>query len=242
MMNEGRFYDDNSQFFDFEHLRGTARDIVQSSSLIRRGATGDKGAVTALHVGFWPFVREFEIAIDKHRLPRAPLRTKFGAASEEGRVNLVFAGLAAAVATMKKEEGSHAAHWRKDAEGIGLMTLGGSLVPGVRELIDASYTENLPYFFSVLAGTEFIAEELSAFLTRQPAFTNLFSRKRWVWGDVHLIPHDDGPSHLEIDLDLARAYSDNDVTAKSAIPNMIIDTIGLFDKAASEVEAAYTPL
>lgn len=234
-MNTYLFYDDDYEFLGIERLRAAARNGVESSSLMRRAARGEKDAAVALHVGFWPFVREFEVAIDKRRYPPAPLRRKF----RRERVHRVFADLAAAVKTMEMKEGSHAAHWRKDAECIGLATLDGPIVPGIRTLIDASYSKDLPCFFSMLAGTEFVAKEISAFLTKRPVYTNLFSRKRWAWGDVHLIPHDDGPSRLEIDLDLARAYSADDATARSRIPAMIAETIGLFDKAAREVETAY---
>ena len=79
---------------------------------------------------------------------------------------------------------------------------------------------------------------MSSFLTAQPAYLALFSRKRWVWGDIHLIPHVDGPSHLEIDPDLALAYSPDDVQAKSAIEGMVKETIKLFEQAACETEAA----
>lgn len=236
--NDRLFYDDDSEFFDITRLRGVARDGVASNSLMRRAASGEKAAAVALHVGFWPFVREFEIAIDRQRMPRGPLRMRFNAAGS-GHINGIFRNLAAAVATMRMEEGSHAAHWRKDAAALGVPALDAPVIPAVQALIDTSYTKNLPRFFSVLAGTEFVAEEIAAFLTRHTSFTSLFSRNRWVWGDVHLIPHDDGPSHLDIDLDLARAYSEDDVTARTTIPNLVVDTIGLFDRAACEVEAVH---
>jgi hypothetical protein len=50
---------------------------------------------------------------------------------------------------------------------------------------------------------------------------------------VHTIPHDDGPSHLEIDLDLTRAYSSDDDAA--SIRQMVLDTIHQFGKASREV-------
>lgn len=236
-MNAGLFFDDDAEYFAIAELRAAARDVIASSSLIRRAGRGDMTAAAALHIGFWPFVREFEIAIDKQRLPRDPLRRKFNAAWG-GRVNQVFAGLASALADMREEEGSHAKHWKKDAECLGLSNLDGPRVVGIQALVDASYSKDLPRFFAVLAGTEFVAEELSAYLTAQPAFLNLFSRNRWVWGEVHLFPHDDGPSHLEIDLDFARAYSPNDALAKSEIETMVVETIGLFSQAACEAEAA----
>lgn len=85
--------------------------------------------------------------------------------------------------------------------------LGAPLADGVRDLIVEAYLPDHVRFFAVLAGTEFIEEELGALLVKAPKFVDLFDRKRWAWGEVHLFPHDEGPSHLEIDLDLARAYA-----------------------------------
>jgi hypothetical protein len=86
----------------------------------------------------------------------------------------------------------------------------------------------------MLAGTEFIAEELSHFLIESEDFINLFSRRRWVWGEVHVASHDRGPSHLDLDLDLARAY--DATTSPTAVQQMILDSIMLFGRAADEVE------
>jgi hypothetical protein len=147
----------------------------------------------------------------------------------------VFVRMARSVREMKSEEGSHAAHWRKDAECLGIRELGNDCVPAVQALIDSAYTKNLPRFFATLAGTEFIAEELARFLVDSEDFTNLFTRRRWVWGEVHLAPHD-GPSHLEIDLDLARAYDNG--TSPAAIERMVLETMSLFRKAADEVDAS----
>jgi hypothetical protein len=138
---------------------------------------------------------------------------------------------------MKQEEGSHAAHWRKDSEELGITDLAAPMAPAVRELIDDAYSTDLPRFFSVLAGTEFIAEELSALLISSPLFTGLFDRKRWMWGEVHLAPHDDGPSHLEIDLDLALAYSDGAPDAAMSIEGMVEETISLFGRAAEQISS-----
>jgi hypothetical protein len=137
---------------------------------------------------------------------------------------------------MKTEEGSHAAHWRKDAECLGVRDLGDDCLSEVQALIDCAYSNHLPSFFSMLAGTEFIAEELARLLTESEDFTNLFSRRRWIWGEVHLAPHEDGPSHLEIDLDLARAYDTS--TSPAAIERMVLDTIVLFGRAADQVDGS----
>ena len=138
---------------------------------------------------------------------------------------------------MKREEGNHAAHWQEDASCLGLNDLEGPIVPSVQKLIADAHTADQVYFFSVLAGTELVAEELSAFLVRAEKFLDLFNRKRWTWGEVHLIPHDDGGSHLDIDLDLARAYLAKGEDSES-IGRSVIGTIELFAQAAREVEAA----
>jgi hypothetical protein len=224
------FYPDNQTYFDLGYLRQSAADLVRGLSLIRRAREGDKAAAIGLKIGFWPFVREFERAIDQQALPREPLARKFG----DPVMRRVFIWMARAVREMKSEEGSHAAHWRKDAEGLGIIELGNHRVPGVQALIDRAYTQDLPSFFALLAGTEFIAEELSRFLIDAEDFSNLFTRKRWVWGEVHMAPHDRQPSHLEIDLDLARAYDDS--KSPAAVEQMVLDTIRLFGTAANEVE------
>jgi hypothetical protein len=235
VMNIELFHEDNLNFFDTSWLRWRTSQVVSGSSLIRLARSGDREAAAALKIGFWPFVREFERAIDQQSLPRHQLVSKFSS----HRVREVFTGIARAVRDMKQEEGSHAAHWVKDAQCLGLEDLNGSCVSGVQALIDRSYTKDLPTFFATLAGTEFIAEELSRFLGSSKAFTNLFSRKRWIWGEVHLAPHDAGPSHLDIDIDLARAYS----TTNSAveIEEMVLQTVTLFGRAADDVEVALMP-
>ena len=226
------FHADNAAYFDLTSLRQSATELVRGLRLLRKARAGNKTAAIALKIGFWPFVQEFELAIDQQVLPRAPLTRKFG----EQVMRRVFVRMARAVREMKSEEGSHAAHWRKDAECLGIRELGNDCVPGVQALIDRAYAKHLPSFFAMLAGTEFIAEELARFLIEAEDFTNLFDRRRWVWGEVHLALHEDGPSHLEIDLDLARAYD----TSKSpaAVERMIFDAIRLFGRAADEVDSS----
>ena len=225
----GLFHGDNDAHFDCAHLRRRAAEMVSGLPLIRDAGSGDMAAAVALKTGFWPFVREFELAIDQQALPRQPLTQKFG----EAQVRRTFVGIARAVREMKEEEGSHAAHWQKDAACLGIAHLSDDRVAGVQALIDAAYTKDLPRFFAMLAGTEFVAEELSRYLTQSPAFTALFSRRRWVWGEVHLAPHEDGPSHLEIDLDLARAYAKGNSCAE--IEAAVLDAIDLFERAAYHV-------
>jgi hypothetical protein len=228
------FHPDTDELLKAVELRAAAREEVETSPLIRRASQGDRSAATALHRGFWPFVSEFEIAIDQHTLPRLPLRERFGSAT----ANSTFLALVSEVRKMKEEEGSHAAHWRKDAELLGIDRLKSPLLPSIKELVGEAYSEDHTRFFSVLAGTEFIAEELSAFLVSSVSFTELFERKRWVWGEVHLIPHDDGPSHLEIDLDLARAYQPEGCDPDQIL-QMVLDTIRLFGRCAEEVEREF---
>lgn len=232
------FYADDADFFDMAGLRGLARQEVEASSLIRRAACGEMRAAQALHIGYWPFVHEFEIAIDQNAsmLPRHQLVVKFG----ERKVRHVLLTAARAMREMKKEEHVHSLHWLKDAQNLGLTALDrDTTAAGVESLVQSAYNERRVDFFAVLAGTEFIAEELSRFLTSSPAYVDLFARKRWVWGDVHLIPHDHGPSHLETDLDFARAYA-SDSRAES-IEALVRTTIHLFGRAAMDVEDIFLP-
>jgi hypothetical protein len=226
------FHSDNAAVFNSDALRAAARDEVINSSLIFRAREGDRAAAVALHRGFWPFVFEFEHAIDRHPLPRKPLVERFGIPS----VREVFRGLFEAVREMKEEEGSHALHWKKDAECLGIDALEAPTVAGVTELISDSYTTDHPQFFAVLAGTEYIAEELGRHLVHAKPYTSLFSRKRWMWGEVHIEARHLGPSHLEIDLDLARAYGGE--RSIERITQMVFNTIRLFGRAARDVEEA----
>lgn len=234
-MQHELFHEDNQYRFDLNDLREQTAQVVRKSSLIRRAHRGELDAAVALKIGFWPFVSEFEHAIDQQSLPRQPLANKFG----EQRVRRVFLGIARAVRDMKQEEGSHAAHWRKDAQCLGVNNLDGPCVRSLRALIKRSYTKDLTAFFATLAGTEFIAEELSRFLAGSHRFTSLFTRKRWIWGEVHLAPHDHGPSHLDIDLDLARAYAAG--SDPTEIEEMVLDTVALFGRAADQVEDELLP-
>lgn len=232
------FHSDTASVLRTDALRTAARHEVEQSTLIQRAGSGDRMAAAALHRGFWYFVREFERAIDMHGVlitsSRHILKEKFGA----DRARRVFTGLYQAVRDMKDEEGSHAFHWKKDARGLGITDLEQSLVvEGVKALVDCSYTRHLPRFFSVLAGTEFIAEELSRYLVSRRAYTALFAGTHWVWGEIHLAPHHHGPSHLEIDLDLARAIAQEE--EEKCIFQMAYETICLFGKAADDVNQTY---
>ena len=93
------FHADNSDFFDVRALRWRAAQTVRRLYLIRSAEQGERAAAVALKVGFWPFVREFELAIDRQSLPRQALVNNFG----ESRVRRVFGGIARAVREMKQE-------------------------------------------------------------------------------------------------------------------------------------------
>ena len=190
-----------------------------------------------------PFLnsRDMSFAMDRLRVEarkevlRSSLirRVASGDKKAPEELHIGFWPFAREVRETKKEEESHASHWRKDALSLGLASLDGPVVAGVRRLIEESYTEDLPRFFSVLVGTEIIAEELSRFLDASEAFTELLRRRRRFRGDVHLIRHDVEPSHLEIDLDMARVYLRDDTVDLGAV---VLHTIRLFGKAAAEVE------
>jgi len=260
--NRQLFHPDNNVFFDFEGLRREAREEVESSTLIQRAAAGDRDAAVGLKSGFWYFVRSFEQAIDQRcnssRLPREPLYEKFGRDAtrktllasarnirdlEESEINGVFTEAERALMEMQQEEKTHAAHWAKDAENLGLSrdALDAMhIVAGVKRLVEGAYAADLVDFFArSLASTEFIAEELGDVLARNPAYTNLFRRKRAVWMEVHTIPHDDGPSHADIVLDFARAYSDGLLPRE--IQARVVEGIRAFGAAARDVEEYFCP-
>lgn len=236
-MHPALFFAD-SGFFQLPLLRAEASKRLRALPLLSRAASGDRAAAIALHTGFWPFVREFEGVIDQQQLPRAPLAARFPDLPPRG-LRSAIVGLAASVAEMKAEEGSHALHWRKDAWALDVELRDEAAVPAIGELLARARAKDLPEFFAVLAGTEIVAEELSAFLVGSTAFTGLFSRQRWIWGEIHLATHD-GPSHLEIDLDLARAYSPSCSEARLRVTSEILSTIDLFERAVHETEATST--
>lgn len=223
------FHNDNAVHFGIGSLRWHAAKMIRDTILVRSAGDGQLETIQKMKIGFWPFVRRFEHAIDAHVMPRKPLVDRFGRA----KVLEVFTGLVQEVREMKEEEGSHAAHWVKDARGVGLGELGDRIVPEVQNLIDMVFTNDHSAFFAMLAGTEYAAEELSRFLLEAPSFLAKFDRKRWVWGEIHLAPHGDKPSHLEIDLDLARAYAP--ITTGRVIRQKVIETIYQFGKAADDI-------
>lgn len=217
-------------------LRADARDEVRFSPLIRACAAGDEPAAVALLQGFWPFVTAFEKAIDAQvkRLPLRPLMQRFG----HTRIRRFFAEARAAVREMKDEEGSHAALWRQGARQFGIRLSSDDRVPGVDALLENAETDDPVEFFCWLAGTEYIAEELGAFLCGSPRFVSLFPDGRWTWGEAHIAEHD-GPSHLEIDEDLARAYhpATDPIMAGAALSAQIKRCQRMFGLAAEDVMA-----
>ena len=217
-------------------LRVHAREEVFGSPLIRACAAGDEPAIRALLEGFWPFVQGFEQAIDMQvrRLPLRPLIARFG----QARIKRFFADARAVLREMKEEEGSHAALWLEGAAGIGLDLARVEPVEGVQELLRNADTADPVEFFCWLAGTEYIAEELAAYLCHAPAFLEIFPNRRWKWGEVHAAEHD-YLSHLEIDEDLARAYhpASDPVLVGVALSAQIRRCQGLFGTAAADVLA-----
>jgi hypothetical protein len=219
---------------DRRALRDHAREEVSTSPLIRACASGNLSAVRGLLEGFWPFVQAFEKAIDFQvgRLPIKPLIQRFG----QEKVKNFFAEARAAVREMHEEEGSHAELWRQGAREIGATLDAYASPQGVTALLQNAKTSDPVEFFCWLAGTEYIAEELAAYLCHSPAFVDLFSNQRWTWGDAHIAEHD-GPSHLEIDEDLARAYYP--ATDPASVGPALFDKIRhcqqLFGAAASNV-------
>lgn len=239
------YYGEPGRLINIHRLRELARFEVTNSKLIRLAATGDHKAAFALLSGFWPFVWAFEKVIDRRRLPMAPLEAKFGKTT----VRRTFLETARHVKRMAQEEGEHSGHWRCGALDLGLVlpvhrndeyaSFVATAIGRVRGLIESASSGNLTQFFGCLAGTEFIAEELSLYLSRHsPDFVSLFANNRWEWGEVHVATHS-GPSHLDIDLDLARAYceSGDQIIAKEQIESAVSETIHLFGEAAEDVYA-----
>lgn len=221
-------------FVDRVALRQHAREEITNSELIQACGAGDRAAVRALLEGFWPFVTAFEKAIDQQvsRLPIRPLIEKFG----QDRVRNFFSEARKAVHEMHEEEGSHAELWRESAHQTGASLDGSVPSEGVETLLRNSQARDPVQFFCWLAGTEYIAEELATFLCAQKPFLDLFPRKKWLWGDAHIEVHE-GPSHLEIDEDLARAYhpAADDEVARTSLFDKIRHCQRLFAEAAADV-------
>ncbi|HEX5326096.1 MAG TPA: hypothetical protein VFW75_05475 [Acetobacteraceae bacterium] len=197
-------------------------------------------AIKALLQGFWPFVRAFEKAIDAQvsRLPLRPLMQRFGHA----RIRRFFAEARAAVREMREEEGSHLLLWQDGAAQLGIDLDETDTADGVGALLQNADGDDPVEFFCWLAGTEYIAEELAAYLCSSPKFLAQFPARRWTWGEAHTGEHD-GPSHLEIDEDLARAYhpASNPALVGAALSAQIKRCQRLFGLAADDVMARHQP-
>ncbi|MBV9082133.1 MAG: hypothetical protein JOZ62_05620 [Acidobacteriaceae bacterium] len=223
---------------DRKFLRAQARAEVVGAPLLRACSDGDPAAVRALVQGAWPFVEAFESAIDLQvkRLPIRPLMARFG----QVRIKHFFAQARAAVREMREEEGSHAALWRDSADELGVDLNHVEIVQGVRALLEGAEAADPVEFFCWLAGTEYIAEELAAYLCGSPAFVNSFRNGRWRWGEAHTRQHE-GASHLEIDEDLARAYhpAADPAIAAAALSAWIKRCFGMFGASATDIMAYY---
>ena len=215
-------------------VRACVRERLQANPLIAACGDGDRGAVRAMLAGLWPFVQSFELAIDRQvaRLPLKPLVARFG----REPTHAYFKAASAAVREMKEEEGCHSELWRDGARELGVDLAGRGSVPGVAALVAAADTTDPVAFFCWLAGTEYVAEEVAAYLCSSKRFLNVFPGGRWTWGDAHTEQHE-GASHLEIDEDLARAYhpEDDDAAAGATLTAGLDHCQQLFMAAADDV-------
>ena len=254
------FHDDNHSYFAIENLAAAAHAAMSRCSLIQRCRMGDRSAAVAHMIGFWPFTRDFEKAIDRRansaNLPREPLYAKFGRSKTrealldsaksvrsllDSEIAGVFEEARASLVEMQKDEFRHSKHWQADAKNLGIsydMLQGAPTLAGVEALIDATKAGDLVEFFAgSLAATEFIAEEAGFTLANEPNYKRLFDRGRSVWMEVHTVPHDGEPSHEEIVLDFARAYDTSG--SPNRIEELVLRGIAAFAEAADEVEAYY---
>ena len=139
------FYQDNTQYFDFDGLRSLASTGARSGRLIQSACMGNRAAAMAMKKYLWPFVREFELAIDRRYLPRDVLRTKFGTPM----VRNTYGRMARMLKQMKAEEGGHAAHWVADAKQLGMSSLDEVVLPSVAQLNREAYVEDTTSFFKI---------------------------------------------------------------------------------------------
>ncbi len=220
-------------------LRVHAREEVFGAPLLRACGAGEPSAIHALLAGAWPFVQAFEKIIDVQvsRLPIRPLVERFG----QARIKHFFAQARVALREMREEEGSHAVLWQEGAAQIGVDLTGAQAVDGVKALLEGAKTTDPVELFCWLAGTEYIAEELAAYLCNAPAFLDAFPDRRWTWGEAHIAGHE-GASHLEIDEDLARAYhpAKDSTLVGAALSAQIRRCLRLFGASAVDIMAWYS--
>ena len=241
------------------NLRAYVRGCMEDSVLIRRCAKGDLAAARAMSLGFWPFVFNFQEAIGERvaaHLPLEPLYERFGRGItrktlietkrklkilSKSEVDGVFSQAEQALMGMQHEELTHSFHWRADARNLGIShdeLNAASALLGVQVLVERVRCDDLVEFFArSLAATEFITEELGAKLAHCDAYTRLFGRKRAIWMEVHTIPHDDGLSHGDIVLGLARAYDTSSTSER--IETLVKQGIDDFAAAARDVAETY---
>ncbi len=193
-------------------LRARAAALVCCSPMVERAAYGDP---VPLITAFWPFVNEFPLVISR-QLRAARLLPILGP-----RIGWLTAAkklwaMRLAVRSMALEEGDHGKLWAESAVRFGV-TFPASCAPSVALLLTVLREDRqLWRFLARLAATEFVAEELAR---RLPVLGG--------WSAAHLMSHD-GPSHLDMDLDLALAcHPDAD-----GVTNVILSYMGLFAEAA----------
>lgn len=225
-------------------LRHLAVREIVCSPLIQQAGAGDPVAVKALMCGFWPFVRDFQVIVRVDTFfPVEPLIARYGRTATVQALRFMRQSLR----QMAAEEGHHAEVWRQGAHEIGFGD--GDLehapkIDAIERLTsfprENSPTSDFPHlFFCHLAATEYVAEEISRFLVSQAAFLQLFPQsKRWCWGDIHLLDHHHGPSHLEIDEDLAQAFC-RDPDRSDVVAHAISQSLFLFATAAHEALAVF---
>ena len=225
----------NDRLGHSEELRRYAVKEVVGLPIIQRCGKGESKALEALLCGFWRFVLEFQNVVrNETRFPMDPLYSRYG----RQKVVLMMRATKSVLNSMSEEEGMHADVWRKGAVEVGFQEndMTRYEVPAVKYLIDVTRIfgtseEHMYLFFCHLAATEYVAEEISRYLVAQNQFLACFPiSRRWQWGDIHLMEHSDGPSHREIDEDLAIALCPL-ASSYDAVAHGIRSSIDLFRNA-----------
>jgi len=225
------FFGDNDALFRVSELRAFIRRKIERNTLVQMARNGRRDAAKAMLGGFWPFVREFESIIDRFPFPGQILSSRFGRATAQHKLNL----LKARVAEIRKEEGSHAAHWRRDAEALGVTDFDQPAIPEVERLSHVFSTEDPGRFFLLLAAAEMVAIELGDALTSSSRFNKLFPLGQWTWGEMHVDSDEHTTFHLEVDLDLARAFVMEDSVAEIMAKEVTDQLLETFAAAADAI-------
>lgn len=229
--NSPYFFGDNDSLFRVSELRALVRRKIDRNSLVQMARNGRKDAVKAMLSGFWPFVREFESIIDRFPFPAQILSSRFGRVTAQHKLNL----LKGRVAEIRKEEGSHAAHWKRDAEGVGVTEFDQPAITEVERLSHVFSTEDPGRFFLFLAAAEMVAVELGDALTSSTRFNKLFPMGQWTWGEMHVDSDEHTTFHLEVDLDLARAFIMDDSVAEVMAKEITEQVLESFAIAADAI-------